>query len=205
VASKGPGAAPNLTTEMVGLAKTLRVLDQFRVKNEGAYRGAIYMLATNVVSTALKLAPADTGYLRASRYVRKPTLAGKKFTCEVGFGAPYALYVHEMNLKYIVGEWKFLKKAVDFHMATAARDLAAWTAHLASQGKTIDDVPETHPRIWTGGLRVVPKRKSARARKKYKMDRAIDRQKNVLRMARESAAHMAAVRAGKRPPRPGRG
>jgi hypothetical protein len=114
------------------------------------------MLATNIVSTALRRTPADTGYLRASRYVRRPVVVGTRFEVEIGFGAPYAIFVHEIDKPYVVGEWKFLANAVTDHSANALSDLASWTAKLAAAGKTIDDVPETHPRIWTGGARLSP-------------------------------------------------
>lgn len=204
-------APPILTTQIEGTTKTLKVLADWKKRNEAAYRGAVYMMATNVMSTSLKLCPADTGFLRSSRFVDKPDTEGVTFTIACGYGAPYAIWVHEINKRYIVGEWKFLATALDYHLPTAARDMASWCAKLAAAGKGIDDVPETHPQVWTGGDRfgrghtgdpkkkVDPKAKAKRARQ-----RARDRAKNVQRIARESAASLAAQRSGARMPRPGR-
>lgn len=191
----------SLRVDMHGTVQTFAALDAWRRRSEGAYAGAIYMFATNVISTSLKLAPADTGYLRASRYVRRPVVdASGRFDVEVGYGAPYAIHVHEINKRYVVGEWKYLAKAIDWHAPTAAREIAGWTAKLALEGKTIDDVPETHPQIWTGGERRAPRRNA-----RQRAQRMADRLDNEARMRRESRASLDAQRAGRRAPRPGRG
>ena len=202
-ARRGDIAPPNtLRVDMHGVREVSAALEVWRRLNANAYAAAIYMWATNVLSTSLKLAPADTGYLRASRYLRRPTVdAGSgRFTIEAGYGAPYALFVHEVNQNYVVGEWKFLTKAVNFHLGTAVQEIGSWTARLAQAGKGIDDVPETHPRVWTGGLRREPKRNAARTRQ-----RAKDRARNQERIARELLDLFDAGASGRRPRRPGRG
>lgn len=189
----------NLRVDIAGLEKTYEALRVWRHRSEGAFQGAVFMLATNVISTALKLTPADTGYLRASRYVRRPVVTGTRFEVEVGFGAPYAIHVHEINKHYVVGEWKFLATAVSYHAQTALADLASWTAKLAAAGMTIEDVPETHPRIWTGGERVVPKR-SGRFRAKRRAEAA----RNPANVPHPLTPAQAAARDARGARRPGR-
>lgn len=223
-------ATPNLSVDIQGLLQTTQALQQWGARASAAYAGAIYMLGTNVLSTSMKLAPADTGYLRASRYLRRPeVIAGGAFTMELGYGAPYALFVHEIDQRYVVGEWKFLAKAIDYHAASSGSDLASFMGKLFAAGMGIDDVPETHPRIWTGGERrhnrkrmrdvkpadpsVLGDNKRAkrertairRANKRRREQRANDRAANIARIRAESAESLKAQRAGRALPRPGRG
>lgn len=59
-----------------------------------------------------RLVPIKTGNLRASAYTRKSPNNPK--VVEVGYGAAYALYVHEnLEAHHTVGEAKFLEHAVE--------------------------------------------------------------------------------------------
>lgn len=171
-----------------------------RKTNEDAYRAALYMFAQEVMGTALKLCPVDTGFLRKSRYVERPTSHGDRFDLTMGFSAPYALAVHEMHRRYVVGEWKFLQSAIAHHAPRALDRIAALTKQAADGHLTASSVPAIHPTEPTQDVRV-PRRHSARI--KAKRSRA--RGQNTDRLARESAKGLAAQRGGVRAPRPGRG
>lgn len=173
---------------------------QHRVQHENAYRAAVYLFAQEVVSTAQKLCPVDTGFLRKSRFVRRPEVDADRFEIECGFSAPYAMTVHETHRRYAVGEWKFLQTAINHHAPRALDRIAALTAAAAKAGLTPEKVPAVHPTEPTAGVRPTS-RHSSRIREK----RARARDHNEARIARESAAGLAAQRGRSGAPRPGRG
>ncbi len=111
----------------------------------GAFRAAVYLLGTEIITKAMRRCPVDTGYLRASRYVSKPNVSGYLFDMETGFGAPYAAHVHDVNARHRVGEWQFLRKAFDEMRPRAQTFLAGTVDRLVAGGITIDNVPEVHP------------------------------------------------------------
>jgi hypothetical protein len=137
----------------IPIAQTQRDIDlieidlaRFTGTQREAYQGACYLLGTEVVTRAMRRTPVDTGYLRASRYVTKPTFFGAdRFELEVGFSAPYAVFVHEKDKNYTVGEFKFLRKAFDEVAPNAERFLVRQIERLVAAGQGIDDVPEVHP------------------------------------------------------------
>jgi hypothetical protein len=86
-----------------------------------------------IKADAVKNAPKKTGYLRSSGYViwqgadgtlkgeqkdvgddvkAEVLKGGKIIKVSIGFGANYAIYVHETNKNYVVGTWKFLTKSI---------------------------------------------------------------------------------------------
>lgn len=110
-----------------------------------AFFGAAYLLGTEIATRAMRLCPVDTGYLRASRYVTKPTHSGYRFELVVGFGAPYAVYVHNINRAYAVGQWKFLEQAALDVMPRAGAIMGSTMAQLMRANMGIDGIPEVHP------------------------------------------------------------
>jgi hypothetical protein len=186
--------------ELDGSKAAVDRIRAFRRTHELAYRAAVYLFAQEVTGTAQRLCPVDTGFLRKSRYVSRPTIDGDHFESEIGFDAPYALFVHERNLRYVVGEWKFLQRAIAHHAPTALDRIAALTAAGAKSGLTPDNVPAIHPTEPPGGTR--PKVKHSKA---TRAKRAAARERNEGRIQREAFAERKALAEGKRPPRPGRG
>lgn len=66
-----------------------------------------------ILGVSKKRTPKDTGYLRNSGYTSvNQDLKGKIFA-HIGFSADYAAKVHETNLNYKVGGWKYLESAVN--------------------------------------------------------------------------------------------
>lgn len=80
----------------------------------------------HIHSEAVKRTPKDTGNLRASARTRTQT-TGTWVQGVVGFTAYYAVYVHECKATHVVGDWKFLLRAV---MDNAA-DIPKIVAHYA--------------------------------------------------------------------------
>lgn len=65
-------------------------------------------IANEILEEAKRLCPVASGHLRDSGYIQ---FKDKGFV--VGFGAEYAVYVHEnMSAKHLVGQAKFLDDAV---------------------------------------------------------------------------------------------
>lgn len=60
--------------------------------------------------------PVDTGALRASGHVQRPTVGSREITVTMGYGGPgadYAIYVHENpTAHHEVGQWKYLEQPV---------------------------------------------------------------------------------------------
>lgn len=175
-----------------------------------AFAAAVYVAASSIVSTAMRLTPVDTGWLRSSRYVTKPRARGTAFEVTMGFSATYAPFVHNIKRNYVVGEWRFLDTAVRYHAPTVMNEVARMTAGFIASGKGPDDVPPLHPvkpmdktnRAALEGLAsLYRRRRSAATRAK----RAAAAPRNQDRIARESASSLDAQRSGRRGPRPGRG
>jgi len=175
-----------------------------------ALAAATYMATSTVISTAMRLTPVDTGWLRSSRYVRMPKMSGNKFSIEAGFSASYAVYVHQINKDYIVGEWKFLSTAVNYHASSMLSDIARIAAGMLAAGKGLSDVPKMHPTepmddANRAALEGLAGRYRRRKSKRTVAKRETSRQLNRERRARESAASIEAQRQGRRAPPPGRG
>lgn len=98
-----------------------------RVKN-GAPRDlerGLVRVAESIIGDAKEITPVDTGALRASGHVRKPTRDVRGMKVELGFGGPavdYAIPVHERtDVRHKPpGQAKFLEKAVRKHSPTMA-------------------------------------------------------------------------------------
>lgn len=201
--------------QITGADDVLRKLQTVKEKWPLSFAAAVFTWATDVISTAMKLTPVDTGYLRDSRYLARPIVAGESFEIEGGFGAPYASWVHEIQKAYAVGEWKFLSKAIDYHMPSAMAQIASRTMRLAATGTGLDGLNETHPRHPMGGGRPKSKARTKVAKrgpnkgmkvltahgKKIEASKARNRE----RIAAEVMASLAAQREGRAPIKPGRG
>jgi hypothetical protein len=174
-----------------------------------AFAAAAFRWATNVVSTAMRITPYDTGWLRGSRYVQKPDVTGAgAFTVQMGFSAEYAVFVHEINKRYTVGEFKFFEKALMHHSGSAMREIGAWTDAFIKAGGA-PSMQSPHPTEPVQGTRPksslarkegeTPKKHRARVIKAQAL-KAKSRAANERRMADELAATIAGMN-----PRPGRG
>lgn len=158
-----------------------------------AFVGAFYLFASTVITTAMRLTPYLTGYLRASRYIQRP-IKGIVFKFQAGFGAPYAAAVHERQAKHATGEWKFLATALAFHDSSKDRMIAATTARLWKAGQGIGDVPVIHPETalessWLAGWQ---HKKLTRAQQR-KRDAAVER--NEFRQRTDKFASIRSARA----------
>jgi hypothetical protein len=91
----------------------------------GAAAAALYQKAQQIMTASDSIVPVEHGRLRASHYVELPKFSGTVVSLRMGYGASYALAVHErMGAHHEHGQAKFLELA--FH--EKASDLANWLA-----------------------------------------------------------------------------
>lgn len=96
-----------------GIDDLRRSLFDLRGRVDAAQRIAVLDENIDTLELAITLAPRDTGLLRESGFVTRPERAGGQIECVVGFGADYAVYVHERTeIRHPVGQAKFLETAV---------------------------------------------------------------------------------------------
>ena len=74
---------------------------------------ALEKAALFVKAEAVKRTPIDTGALRASAKIRVDSTSQKKPFAEIYYTAAYAIFVHEIQKNYTVGEWKYLERAIN--------------------------------------------------------------------------------------------
>jgi hypothetical protein len=198
-----------LNVEILGLPKVSAYMRQWGDSALLAFAAGIFLGASEVITTAMRITPVDTGYLRSSRYVTKPVITGRRVEVRAGFHASYATRVHETNRQYVVGEWKFLSKAVDYHVPTFGQTIGSVMMRLLRNARTLDasTFSGVHPTDPTPNP-AAEKAAAIRRRNKSKRTiakRAFARDLNQRRIAHESAAALRAQRQGKRPKPPGRG
>ncbi len=98
-----------MSVKVSGTRKLEMKLMQFRVEIPEAVEVALYWLAERIMDFSQMLVPVDTGDLKESAFISKPS--GGLFC--MGYGAPHAPYVHEdTSASHEQGEAKFLEKAI---------------------------------------------------------------------------------------------
>lgn len=84
--------------ELIGLEKALAIAD--RAKGRESILGrAVYGEASTILNESKRIVPVESGNLRASGRVEKPSVSPGKVSVEVSYGgaaAPYAWIVHEV-------------------------------------------------------------------------------------------------------------
>ena len=99
-----------------GLDAAMAAMWQNAIVNRANARRGLMKAGLFVQGDAVRKAPIDTGNLRATAYTEDVTI--KVPTVEVGFTADYAIFVHEIQKNYVVGDWKYLQRAVDENQLT---------------------------------------------------------------------------------------
>lgn len=100
-----------MSVRVEGLEEVTKNLNAEIKKIEGKTMGGLLKAGYIVQAEALRRTPVDTGNLRGSSYTRKAQ--DGSLSVEIGYGAAYALYVHEnMDANFKVGQAKFLETAL---------------------------------------------------------------------------------------------
>lgn len=83
-------------------------------------------LAERIMADAVRRVPVATGLLRSSGYIAPPSRLSRGDQVELGFGADYAVPVHERTeVRHATGEAKFLERAIVAHTSGGLREVAA--------------------------------------------------------------------------------
>lgn len=94
-------------------------------KIKGRTIGGLLAGGLVIQAEAQRRTPVDTGNLKGSAYTRKSPEDER--VVEIGFGAAYAIYVHEnLDAYHGNGEAKFLENAVVEKSGTALKAIAAY-------------------------------------------------------------------------------
>lgn len=101
--------ASGVKSKVFGLQKILSNLDKEAKRIEGLTMAGLFEAGLKVQKVAQDRTPVDTGNLKGSAYTRKEG----ELSVVVGFGAAYAIYVHEnLEAHHETGQAKFLESAL---------------------------------------------------------------------------------------------
>lgn len=78
-----------------GLTSMLALLHRMAKNADQAFGAALHAQGLKIMANAKKMVPVDTGKLKGSGFVESPKMSGGKPVVVIGFGAEYALAVHE--------------------------------------------------------------------------------------------------------------
>lgn len=99
-----------------------------------ALRAPMTAVGTNVLTEAKRQTPRDTGALINSANLGVETSLST-ITVTLGYNTPYAEPVHERDLNYRVGKWKYLQDPIEQNAAKVwgevARGVEAWLRRIA--------------------------------------------------------------------------
>lgn len=96
---------------ITGTDKVLRNLNREIMGIRSRSKAGLREAALVIRRRSMELTPVDTGNLRGSAYTE--TFDGVEGPgAEIGYTAGYAVYVHEIDKSYTVGQWKFLETAL---------------------------------------------------------------------------------------------
>lgn len=96
---------------ITGTDKVLRNLNREILGIQNRTRAGMREAALVVRKRSQELTPVDTGHLKASAYTESFD-SPKGPGAEIGYMAAYAVFVHEIDKNYTVGQWKFLETAL---------------------------------------------------------------------------------------------
>lgn len=90
-----------MTVRVEGIDRTAKALQTHMRKVRGATMAGLLEGGLQVQATAMERAPHELGNLRGSAYTRRAM--DRSFAAEVGFGAEYALAIHENTEQRLKG------------------------------------------------------------------------------------------------------
>lgn len=111
------GGAPKVGFEIRGVAEVKKAIARAAALYPTAVGQAQQIEAYEIVAESQEIVPVKYGVLRASAYVAPPESTKNGVSVELGFGASYALVVHEMTeVFHHVGQAKYLEVVVHEHL-----------------------------------------------------------------------------------------
>lgn len=101
-------------------SKLIEGLGKARSAKLAAARRALDQFGEHVVGDAQQLTPVKTGFLQGSATTTPATAESETIAKQIGFNAEYAAAVHERPAKHLVGEDKYLAKAMSANASKMA-------------------------------------------------------------------------------------
>lgn len=103
-----------MSVEIKGADEIREKLRKLAVDHHSAAKAALHQEGLELMAEAVKRTPVDTGRLRASAYAKAEDGGGDQLREVVGFGADYALAVHERTeVRHETGQAKFLTSVLE--------------------------------------------------------------------------------------------
>jgi hypothetical protein len=131
--------------EFKGIEEMRKELKELGRKYPEAAAEALYQEGLAIERASVPLVPVDTGRLRATHYVAPTADLGMgRLVTQVGYGADYALPVHErMSAHHESGQAKFLETPFKAAMGGMADRLAARIKANVEAGRGMKPVDES--------------------------------------------------------------
>ena len=93
-----------------GIERAKRTIEKLRKENPNKLARGLHNAGRFLKQESKKLVPVDTGYLKSTAYFRVIKRV-KSVNLDVGYTAPYAVYVHEILTNFHpIGQAKYLEE-----------------------------------------------------------------------------------------------
>jgi hypothetical protein len=100
-------------TAKFDIGAAIRGMGRDKARGIAAVTRALDIVGEHVLGDAQQLCPVDTGFLQSTGTTSPAELRGNLIVKEIGFGAEYAIFVHEdMTAHHEVGQAKYLETAI---------------------------------------------------------------------------------------------
>jgi hypothetical protein len=120
------------------LAELKRKIEKGGRGIRGALGAAMHAEGLRLMNKSVKLAPVDTGRMRATQFVAPPENRNRP-KVRLGYGTDYAIYVHEIQgLHHPTGQANFLRQPMEQAMAGYADRLAKRTWLYMQRGTEME-------------------------------------------------------------------
>lgn len=132
----------SISVSIEGLGDVLNKLGLFGEDAIKATAAGLYQEAEIVTGNAKEIVPVDTGALKGSGHVKKPTIEGSVVSVEMGFGGPasaYALRVHEdLSMRHAPGKQaKYLEEPALAREKELEPNIAARVEKIANKYRNL--------------------------------------------------------------------
>jgi len=111
-----------------GDKELIRTLRKIRKQSPKALGAALFQEGEKIMRDSKEsFVPVDLGNLKNSGHTEPPSIKMNGVTVTLGYGgaaASYAIFVHEIDKNYRVGQWKYLEVPLNNAIPKMAKSLA---------------------------------------------------------------------------------
>lgn len=146
--------------QIAGLQQFRQTMRAFPQRAKNAILAAAYLESADIMRTAQEQTPVDTGALRKSAWLEKPTAASSSIFG--GFGAPYAIYVEMGNARHAVGKSRFLSDAIAARIPGLSNRIEATATRIINEvNDPLTVIPTLYPESPLFSTANLPPRRSS--------------------------------------------